>query len=58
MNVLARVEFKTAREIATLATELYAKREVDSVYIIFSEFKSIIAPHLAVEKLLPIEASR
>jgi F-type H+-transporting ATPase subunit gamma len=52
---LARVEFKTAREIANLATELYAKREVDAVYIIFSEFKSVIAPNLALEKLLPIE---
>jgi F-type H+-transporting ATPase subunit gamma len=56
VNVLARVEFKTAREIANLATELYAKREVDAVYIIFSEFKSVMAPNLAVEKLLPIEA--
>jgi F-type H+-transporting ATPase subunit gamma len=55
VNVLARVEFKTAREIANLATELYAKREVDAVYIIFSEFKSVMAPNLAVEKLLPIE---
>jgi F-type H+-transporting ATPase subunit gamma len=55
VNVLARVEFKTAREIASLATELYAKREVDAVYIIFSEFKSVMAPHLVIEKLLPIE---
>jgi F-type H+-transporting ATPase subunit gamma len=58
INVLARVEFKTAREIATLATELYAKREVDSVYIIFSEFKSIMVPNLVAEKLLPVEAIR
>jgi F-type H+-transporting ATPase subunit gamma len=56
VNVLARVEFKTAREIAALATALYAKREVDSVYIIFSEFKSIMVPNLTVEKLLPVEA--
>jgi F-type H+-transporting ATPase subunit gamma len=58
INVLARVEFKTAREIATLATQLYAKREVDSVYIIFSEFKSIMVPNLVAEKLLPVEAIR
>jgi F-type H+-transporting ATPase subunit gamma len=58
INVLARVEFKTAREIAALATELYAKREVDSVYIIFSEFKSIMVPNLVAEKLLPVEAIR
>jgi F-type H+-transporting ATPase subunit gamma len=58
VNVLARVEFKAAREIAALATQLYAKREVDSVYIIFSEFKSIMVPNLTVEKLLPVEAIR
>lgn len=55
INVLARVEFKTAREIAKLATDLYAEKKVDSVYIIFSEFKSVMAPNLTVEKLLPIE---
>jgi len=58
VNVLARVEFKTAREIAKLATDLYAWRDVDSVYIIFSEFKSVIAPNLTLEKLLPVEAIR
>ena len=56
VNVLARVEFKTAREIAKLATDLYAEGKVDSVYIIFSEFKSVMAPTLTVEKLLPVEA--
>ena len=55
VNVLARVEFKTAKEIAHLATELYAKGEIDAVYIIFSEFKSVMTANLVVEKLLPIE---
>jgi len=56
VNVLARVEFKIAREIAKLATDLYAEKKVDSVYIIFSEFKSVVAPNFTVEKLLPVEA--
>ena len=55
INVLVRVEFKTAKEIANLAIELYAKGEIDAVYIIFSEFKSVMTANLAVEKLLPIE---
>jgi F-type H+-transporting ATPase subunit gamma len=58
VNVLARVDFRTAREIADLVADLYAKEEIDSVYIIFSEFKSVLAPTLAVEKLLPVEAIR
>jgi F-type H+-transporting ATPase subunit gamma len=58
VNVLARVDFKTAREIANLVAELYTREEIDSVYIIFSEFKSVMVPTLAVEKLLPVEAIR
>jgi F-type H+-transporting ATPase subunit gamma len=58
VNVLARVDFKTAREIANLVADLYVKEEIDSVYIIFREFKSVMVPTLAVEKLLPVEAIR
>jgi len=55
INVLAKVEFSTAREIAGLVSELYTKAEIDSVYLIFSEFKSVITANLKVEKLLPVE---
>jgi F-type H+-transporting ATPase subunit gamma len=58
VNVLARVDFGTAREIATLVTDLYAGEKIDSVYIVFSEFKTIMTPNLVVEKLLPVEAVR
>jgi F-type H+-transporting ATPase subunit gamma len=55
INVLARVEFATVREIANLVTDLYAKGEIDSVYIIFSEFKTVMSPNLVVEKLVPVD---
>jgi F-type H+-transporting ATPase subunit gamma len=55
VNVLARVSFGTARDIATVVTDLYAKEEVDSVYIVFSEFKTVMTPNLVREKLLPVE---
>ena len=55
INVLAKVEFSTAREIAGLASELYAKEEIDAVYLIFSEFKNVVTANLKVEKLLPVE---
>jgi F-type H+-transporting ATPase subunit gamma len=58
INVLARVEFATAREIANLVTDLYAREQIDSVYIVFSEFKTVMAPNLVIEKLLPVEAVR
>ncbi|MBZ5701953.1 MAG: ATP synthase F1 subunit gamma [Acidobacteriia bacterium] len=56
VNVLARVEYSTAREISKTVTDLYASGEVDAVYAVFSEFKSVIAPNLVVEKLLPVES--
>jgi F-type H+-transporting ATPase subunit gamma len=56
VNVLARVDFATAREIASLVTNLYAKEEIDSVYMVFSEFKTVMTPNLVVTKILPVEA--
>ena len=55
INVLARVEFGTAREISDLVSDLYAKGEIDSVYVVFSEFKTVMSANLALEKLLPVE---
>jgi len=56
VNVLARVDLGVAREISTLVTELYCEEKVDAVYVVFSEFKSVIQAELVTEKLLPIEA--
>ncbi|HKW35819.1 MAG TPA: ATP synthase F1 subunit gamma [Candidatus Acidoferrum sp.] len=58
INVLARVEFGAVREISNLVTDLYAKGQIDSVYIIFSEFKTVMSANLAVEKLLPVDAAQ
>jgi F-type H+-transporting ATPase subunit gamma len=55
VNVLAKVEFSTAREIARLVADLYVKDEIDAVYLIFSEFKSVMTANLKIEKLLPVE---
>lgn len=55
INVLAKVEFSTAREIASLVSELYSEEKIDAVYIVFSEFKNVISANLVAEKLLPIE---
>lgn len=55
VNVLARVDFGIAREIANLVTSLYSEEKVDAVYAVFSEFKNVIAPNLVTEKLLPVE---
>jgi len=58
INVLAKVEFGTAREIAGLVTKLYKEDHIDAVYLIFSEFKNVMTANLKVEKLLPVEPER
>ena len=55
VNVLARVDYKIAREIAGLVTELYSQDKIDAVYVVFSEFHNVVSAGLTVEKLLPIE---
>jgi F-type H+-transporting ATPase subunit gamma len=55
INVLAKVNFGTARDIASVVTDLYTKEEADSVYIVFSEFKTVMTSELTLEKLLPVE---
>jgi len=35
--------------------ERYEREEIDSVYLVFNEFKSVIAQRLIVEQILPIE---
>jgi len=57
VNVLTRVEFTAVREISTLVTDLYASGQIDSVYVIFSEFKTVMSANLTVEKLLPVDAA-
>ena len=56
INVLTRVQFGTAREIANLVTSLYAEEKVDAVYIVFSEFKTVMTANLVADKLLPVES--
>ena len=53
-NLLLRTEFDEVSEMARSIIERYERAEIDSVYIVYNEFKSVIAQRLVVEKLLPI----
>ncbi len=52
---LGKVEFGYVRELAESVIERYTKGELDSVYLLFNEFKSVIAQRLVVDEILPIE---
>ena len=55
LNVSLNVEFRHAKEIGAKVVELYTSREVDAVYVIYNEFKSVIVQRLCAQKLLPVE---
>ena len=53
-GLLLRVDFHDVSEMARSIIERYERTEIDSVYIVYNEFKSVIAQRVVVEKLLPI----
>ena len=53
-GLLLRVEFDDVSEMARSIIERYARAEIDSVYLVYNEFKSVISQRVVVEKLVPI----
>lgn len=54
INLFAHLRFDDAKEIATAAIDAFVGGEVDSVYLAYNEFKSVIAQRVVVDRLLPI----
>ncbi len=55
VGILNKVEFAQASALARSIISRYCREEVDAVYVVFNEFKSVIAQRLIVEQILPIE---
>jgi F-type H+-transporting ATPase subunit gamma len=53
-TLLNKVDIHDVSELAHSIVERYTRAEIDSVYIVYNEFKSVIAQRVVVEKLLPI----
>jgi F-type H+-transporting ATPase subunit gamma len=53
-SLLARIDFGDVTTLAHSIVARYERAEIDSVYIVFNEFKSVISQRVVVEKLLPI----
>ena len=54
VNVFQHLKFEDAAAIADVAIDEYVTEKVDSVYLIYNEFKSVIQQRIVAEKLLPI----
>jgi F-type H+-transporting ATPase subunit gamma len=55
-NVLVAqaLSLDVAREIADGLIKDYVEEKIDGVYVVYNEFKSLIAQHVRTERLLPI----
>src|ERR1700692_4652787 len=56
VGVLGKVEFNFTSTLSKRIVARYINEEIDAVYILFNEFKSVIAQRLVAERLLPIKS--
>ena len=55
IGVLGKVDYNFASTLSESVIARYTRHEIDAVYILFNEFKSVIAQRLIAERLLPIK---
>ena len=54
LELLIKSDFDAVSDVAQSIISRYERAEIDSVYIVYNEFKSVIMQRIVVEKLLPI----
>jgi len=54
VNIFSKLDYGHARDIAETIIQLYSQAEIDAVYIVYNEFKSVIQQRIVVEKVLPL----
>lgn len=55
VGVLGKLEFNFASGLGGSVVERFSRGEIDGVYILYNEFKSVIAQRLIAQHLLPIK---
>jgi F-type H+-transporting ATPase subunit gamma len=55
VGVMGKVDFSFANTLSESVVARYTRHEIDGVYLLFNEFKSVIAQRLVAERLLPIK---
>jgi F-type H+-transporting ATPase subunit gamma len=55
VNLFAKLDYSHARQISTTLMEEFGNKEVDAVYLVYNEFKSVIQQRIVVERLLPVQ---
>ena len=55
VGLAAKAAYSDTQAIAQKAMELYRAAEIDAVYILFNEFKSVMAQKLTLNRVLPVD---
>src|SRR3954470_20057838 len=54
VNIFASLNFSHAKAIADVAINAFTSGQVDSVYLVYNEFRSVMSQKVVVDQLLPI----
>jgi F-type H+-transporting ATPase subunit gamma len=54
VNIFSRLDYGHAKDISENVVRAYSSAEVDAVYVVYNEFKSVIQQRVVVEELLPL----
>lgn len=55
VNIMSRVDLKYAQEISRSIIGYYLAGELDAIYLVYNEFKSVVQQKVVIEKVLPIQ---
>jgi F-type H+-transporting ATPase subunit gamma len=55
LSMLAKVDYESVNEIGERIAKEYMEEKFDSVYLVFNEFKSVIAQRLIAQRILPVQ---
>jgi F-type H+-transporting ATPase subunit gamma len=53
-GMLDKLQYDRVREVADHIIDRYVHEEIDAAYLVYNEFKSVIAQRVVVERILPI----
>lgn len=55
LNIMSRIDFSYAQDIARNVIQYYSESELDAVFLLYNQFKSVISQQIVLEPLLPIQ---
>ncbi len=55
LDLLGKLEYDRVAEIVGRVIQAYKDGEIDSVYVIYNEFKSVISQRLIAQRILPVQ---